>query len=769
MRMFFYLILPLFFIFPFLNTPVLRGDSFVSMHGYPQVELLLPDYQKHTQTAIVENPFITDILYPVVGFPALVSSDDPSLFLVIRSDSGVDFEYIKITRNVAGETKTFADILPESAEICGENLYCVRCHIPVILSSMSYDLSVKLKNSHVQISKNSVFFPEKSEDTKFYVLADPQIEDLQSKRAGKMNYNAGEYPFKSDSFLTFDRQRGIIKSTISQINSGDAHFVSAVGDLVFGINYQREYEDIMNLIVNMEVPLFAVPGNHDGYAKFTEQNDFFTPLEWDGLQYWTKFFGPLNYAFSFNDSVFIMLNTYEGTTERRAAGEPLGLGDNAAVPVTNWGGFLTQPSLDWIQFIINNHSVSALFSHMTPLGQNASGKYHRHKKFPKESIIGVRDHQEWNYESAVYDTNTVDSIFNETPVFNTGTRLVSMLNDETPPPLYFSGHTHFDRVYEFESGEELIKDSGVYALDDMKFIMTTTVSANGESYWGIRKVSLLSNGDTEYQYMCDKDISCLPEDEDNPGFQSIPAGNIWVEYEWEGVSGKTSSIFTGGDGFSENVSAEAVSYLPTDENLTLRFIMPAKKGGYRIDNENFSIRDVSVSKNLDTALIIVKGSISAASTPEAFLNRDFSKKSISINVTPSNEICPEPELNFPEYITSDQPIEAEVKNKKDFHSLIWIREELTVASGGEVSLKFDDYKSTERINVVALCSSSAFSESSFSVNVFPPEESYADKIKNPHNKLESDHILDYSETEKNETEEHPAMSKSSDGCSILFF
>ena len=193
-----------------------------------------------------------------------------------------------------------------------------------------------------------------------------------------------------------------------------------LGDLVFGIDYQREYEDILGLVLNLEVPFFPVPGNHDGYAKFVEQNNLTTDVDWDGLQYWTKFIGPLFYAFEFKGKTFLMLNTYDGTPVRRAAGDALGIGDNAAVPVSNWGGFLTFESLLWAESIISDNDVFGLFSHMMPLGQNATEKYHKMKKFPKESVIGVSDSQEWNIETSEWDSNPTDIIFNETQTANTG-------------------------------------------------------------------------------------------------------------------------------------------------------------------------------------------------------------------------------------------------------------------------------------------------------------------------------------------------------------
>ncbi|HQJ61193.1 MAG TPA: hypothetical protein PKV35_09365, partial [bacterium] len=87
---------------------------------------------------------------------------------------------MRIIREIGDNVKEFQDLIPYSVEQCGFGLYKVRMIVPVILPSVRYDLSVKLKGEELPIiSKNSVFFPEFDASTKFFIWADPQIEDLQ--------------------------------------------------------------------------------------------------------------------------------------------------------------------------------------------------------------------------------------------------------------------------------------------------------------------------------------------------------------------------------------------------------------------------------------------------------------------------------------------------------------------------------------------------------------------------------------------------------------
>ena len=103
-----------------------------------------------------------------------------------------------------------------------------------------------------------------------------------------------------------------------------------------GADHQREYEDITGMLGDAEIPFFGAPGNHDGYAKFESENDFTSPLQRDGLNYWRAFIGPTYYSFKLFGKTLMMLNTYDGTAERRASGDPIGIGDNAVAPVSLW-------------------------------------------------------------------------------------------------------------------------------------------------------------------------------------------------------------------------------------------------------------------------------------------------------------------------------------------------------------------------------------------------------------------------------------------------
>ena len=655
-------------------------ESRASINRYPQNSDIFEDYQIQTQTKMILDPKINGILYPVIGFPAMVTADEPCFSVIFRYSDKPDIEHLKVVRSDESGMTEFLNLgrdfnvkIINADDKIGEILIC-----GFILPEAKYDIALKLFDEEEMVSRNALFFPhyEESDPTKFLIVADPQLGDLLSKRTGDMNFNPENYPFHADkSLLDYDQQFGIIKATFSQLNSAAYNFTIMLGDVAYGRNFQDEYSDFYELMTDLEVPMFSIPGNHDGYAHFTTVNDLTSPLEWDGLEYWAKFLGPTNNAFNFRNKTYLLLNAYDGTPQRRASAQ-IGIGDTGASPVANWGGYLAEKTLNWAEIILDDYDVAAVFGHMTPLGQDGTGKYHANRAFSRiYGVLSVIDDQEWNYDSESWDSDPTDGVFNETPTSNNGVSLTSFLAKKAKPPIYFSGHTHLDKIFTFEKGAELIKNTGVTAPDKMEFIMTTTLATSGSGdFWGFRRVEMSDDG-VSYNYTCGRYENCGLE-KSIRGMQSVPSGNLWVRYSWKIDSEDKESIFSGGDGKTSSVTAEIVNYLPTEEDVVLRFIMPAAKYGYRLDNENFKIADAAASNDLSTVVIIAKGKIPAGSTFDAFYNKNFTEFTDCVTISPLSEgETPIPDVDFPEKIeitdSGVQQASALVKNDQYFSSLIW--------------------------------------------------------------------------------------------------
>ena len=653
-----------------------------SYSNYPP--LTFEDYLQTTQTKAILDSKIDGILYPVIGFPAIVTPDEPCFSVIFKHEDfyqdpqKVEVKIVRLDENGRSEYLTMRPTIKYNAgayyQKIAEDIYRVAFCSDIILPEARYDLTVKVYgDENEMVSRNAVFFPhyEESDPAKFLIVADPQIEDLLSKKTDDMNFNPENYPFYAEnSLLDYDQQFGIIKATFSHLNSADTNFSIMLGDIAYGRNYQQEYSDFYDMMLELEIPMFSIPGNHDGYAQFTVVDDLTSPLEYDGLEYWAKFLGPKNNAFRFRNKTYLLLNTYDGTSQRRASNQ-IGIGNTGASPVANWGGYLAEKTLNWAEKMLEDNDVAAVFGHMTPLGQDGTGVYHANRAFSKiYGIVSVIDEQEWNIDSSSWDSDLTDGIFNETQTSNNGVSLTSFLAKKANPPIYFSGHTHHDKVFTFEKGTEIIPDTGVIAPEKMEFIMTTTMATSGSGdYWGFRRVEM-SDDDVSYNYSCGRYENCSIKN--GSGMQSVPAGNLWVKYSWTNGSADKDSIFKGGDGKTSSVTAEIVNYLPTEENVTLRFVMPKAQYGYKLDNENFKIVDAVASSDLSEVIIIAKGTVAAGSAFDAFYNRNFSKSTDSVTISPEDECeVPVPEIEYSPTASSYLPPHGKVLNADEFASLIW--------------------------------------------------------------------------------------------------
>ncbi|HDT11222.1 MAG TPA: hypothetical protein ENN58_00640, partial [bacterium] len=86
------------------------SESFLSIHGYPQNRSEIEDYQIQVQTKAILRPFLNDILYPVFGFPAMITENDKAMSFIFRHDTEPEIESVSITREIGGFAKVFADV-----------------------------------------------------------------------------------------------------------------------------------------------------------------------------------------------------------------------------------------------------------------------------------------------------------------------------------------------------------------------------------------------------------------------------------------------------------------------------------------------------------------------------------------------------------------------------------------------------------------------------------------------------------------------------------
>jgi 3',5'-cyclic AMP phosphodiesterase CpdA len=133
----------------------------------------------------------------------------------------------------------------------------------------------------------------------------------------------------------------------------DGQFGSAnsVWSKLFGgaENYSRDFLQAWLVLAALRVPIYLVPGNHDGY-RF---QDAVGELRSDGLLMFQSTFGPLYYAVDRPPWRFVLLNSYDlpsdGRTIRRGEASNVVERFSDRLNVLNWGGGIRAAQHRWLR------------------------------------------------------------------------------------------------------------------------------------------------------------------------------------------------------------------------------------------------------------------------------------------------------------------------------------------------------------------------------------------------------------------------------------
>ena len=225
------------------------------------------------------------------------------------------------------------------------------------------------------------------------------------------------------------------KKAVKEINLLHPDFVIISGDLVFGYLISYDYKECYKILQLFDVPTFLCPGNHDGQIV----------LRKDGLDFWKKYFGPLNYSFNYGNYHFIAVNSYCWPSYQRT---PM------LLPTYNWGGYIDDNEIKWVENDLKkneNATLTFMFLHHNPI---------------------------WETKD--------DSIFKFRSEYHNRKKLLSLI-EKYGVDMVLSGHVHYDNV--------TIINGTIYITT------TTTASDHGENaYWGYRLVKIKNDAILSYNY-----------------------------------------------------------------------------------------------------------------------------------------------------------------------------------------------------------------------------------------------------------------------------
>jgi MYXO-CTERM domain-containing protein len=505
-------------------------------------------------------PRIRNIVYPTMGLPALVPyGGELEVVVHTASPEGDPAKWrVELLLRPTGTAARFVLPVVALTRDRGRPLTRLRVRVPARAPRDSYDLQVSGPLVR-DTQPNAVrVYGEAKRQFRLAVITDHQLWD-PSWKVHPGDRNALDYPRRGEP----EGNRAISRQELAELALLDPEFVVHSGDLLFGLDFPKEYEEGWRTWKQARFATFMMPGNHDAYVTYGVRlkgstakaftglvrcrDTFSAPFDWpkafalltcvygdikqylfsdlraDGLSYWRKTFGPPYYSWDYGDLHFVALNTYDGSQARRHSyalwvdAFDLHLG---APAVDNYGGQLSDEQLRWLAADLEKArrqgQTIVVFGHQDPRGnlaEPAETRFLANQPFPT-SPLGLGPFQEWNYDSASWSSDGSRRV--ERPAEHSGTRLVRLLARYAS--YYIDGHAHKDSHRVYAPGEEIVP--GVRARHPIEFLRVTTAASvplGDRDYWGYRLITV--DGRT---------LATAPYDAGR-GLLSIPAGNFWTE------------------------------------------------------------------------------------------------------------------------------------------------------------------------------------------------------------------------------------------------
>lgn len=395
--------------------------------------------------ARINRKRIRQLIYPTIGFPAIVGTGER---LVLEFDPRdrdwglplptlTGFKVTAISSNhehaesillpVRSVSVGFSRRWPRYAEDVEPRawIYLVAVDVPSGTPCHLYDLQVKASSNGSRVTDSQPHalqvVSEYKTEFKFAHMTDIHVWGLE---AAYISGNTHERGWRHEDHREADGYGATYyHKAIGQMNTIRPDFIVYTGDYDFGLTWPylqdysefdaykdspwagAAYETWFELdwfyaeTLKLEVPVFMLPGNHDGWARFGVDE---TLLEEDYLESWCDLFGPQHFSFDYGpDCHFAAINSMDWTPEERALhwaipmallgphkwqGQVRGGGDGfqagwtiereEAVDEEDFDG-----QLRWLKKDLEAHSsakVKALLLHHDPWKRDGSGSMFEH-------------------------------------------------------------------------------------------------------------------------------------------------------------------------------------------------------------------------------------------------------------------------------------------------------------------------------------------------------------------------------------------------------
>lgn len=270
------------------------------------------------------EPHIRELVWPTIGFPALAT---PGGVLEVEVDlregeeppeeevSGWKASLLPARKELAGleYELEFAGAAPgpsgrwpgRDAEAGDAAVWLASFRVPGDAVPELYDLRVEVEAGGERVSDSQphavAVMEDDDGDFTFVTLSDIHVHERG---------NSAPFSRQTDKGVSESGDPLFFREAVRQVNLIRPDFVLMLGDYVRGQRrpgeLAAEYERFYQVLLELEVPAFLVPGNHDGYVNGI-----------DGKRWYEENIGPLYYSFDMGGCHFTCLDTYQWPRDDR--------------------------------------------------------------------------------------------------------------------------------------------------------------------------------------------------------------------------------------------------------------------------------------------------------------------------------------------------------------------------------------------------------------------------------------------------------------------
>lgn len=257
-------------------------------------------------------PHITSLIWPTIGYPELIQPTEElevevmlpgghrmtPAFTAALTPAEPGLSGIRYELNSTSVAYGASQRWPTGTKHGGDKVWRAHFQLPAGIYPILYDITVTASSGdghtkETQHNAVSVRRPGSPGDYTFISLSDIHVHKPGS---------SSSYEKLSDKGVEPDGRPVFFEKAIDEVNLIRPDFAVILGDDIRAQHapgdYQYEFPRFYDELDRFSVPVFIIPGNHDGYYN-----------EVDGLKVWEENIGPVRYSFDVGDTHFTAVNT----------------------------------------------------------------------------------------------------------------------------------------------------------------------------------------------------------------------------------------------------------------------------------------------------------------------------------------------------------------------------------------------------------------------------------------------------------------------------